>query len=99
MLKMANNKNNGISHDREELLENRIEILQEHIRHLENQLASIKPKEKDRSTVCVLPVTYTPEQEQSPILEIISYSVPNDSNSQLLLVEQTTNPRVYETVV
>ena len=46
----------------------------------------------------MLPVTYTPEQEQSPTLEIISCSPMDETSNQLLLVEQL-NSRVFETNV
>jgi hypothetical protein len=48
----------------------------------------------------VLPVTYTPVDEQSPKFEIVSSSTStmNRSNVPLLLVEQSNN-RLFETVV
>jgi hypothetical protein len=103
----SNSAHEDIRTTREKLLEKRIELLQKRVQELENETyvnpSTIKvngrgkPKE-NRPSVLVLPVTYTPEQERSPILEIVSYSPVNDSNNHLLLVEQS-NTRVYETIV
>ena len=92
---------------REKLLEKRIENLQDCIREMERR-SSINatprlnngktPSEKDKSAVLVLPVTYTPMDEQSPRLEIVSSSRMNRSTMPLILVEQSNN-RHFETVV
>lgn len=92
------NLSNG--NPREKFLEKRIENLQERIRELEAKLRmnfSSKPFEIDPTTntaYLVLPVTYTPEEERSSVLEIVSHP----SDNPLLLVEQS-NARVYETIV
>lgn len=74
---------------REQLLEKRIENLQQRIRELEDQFRI----SSSRNNV-VLPVTYTPEKERTSVLEIVSHP----SDNPLLLVEQS-NARVYETIV
>jgi hypothetical protein len=84
------------------MLKERIEILEERIHQLESEKL-LKSSQKNRTKIhrpsfLVLPVTYTPEQERSPTLEIVSSSPMDDSNNQLLLVEQL-NSRVYETIV
>lgn len=99
---ISNSKHKDIRTSREKLLEKRIEILQKRIQELENPSIS-KLNDRDKSkkinpSFLVLPVTYTPEQERSPTLEIVSYSPMDDSNNQLILVEQS-NSRVYETIV
>lgn len=75
---------------REQLLEKRIEILQERIRQL---------KKKLKSAYLVLPMTYPSEDDddeerRSSVLELVS----SPSDNPLLLVEQS-NARVYETIV
>jgi hypothetical protein len=50
------------------------------------------------SSFLVLPVTYTPDQEQSPKLEITSCTPMDETNTPLLIVEQL-NARVFETNV
>jgi hypothetical protein len=104
---ISNSEHEDIHTPREKLLEKRIEILQERIHELENE-ALINPlmsklndqenSKKTKASFLVLPVTYTPEQERTPTLEIVSYSPLDDSNNQLLLVEKS-NSRVYETIV
>ena len=103
----SNSVHEDIRSPREKILEKRIELLQKRVKDLESETyvnpattkvnGRAKPKE-NKSSLLVLPVTYTPEQERSPILEIVSYSPVDDSNNHLLLVEQT-NARVYETIV
>jgi hypothetical protein len=102
-----NNDHNDIPTLREKILEKRIEILQERIHQLETKifLKSSTPKfdernkiKKNKPSFLVLPVTYTPEQERSPTLEIVSSSPMDDFNNHLLLVEQL-NSRTYETIV
>lgn len=91
---------------REKLLEMRIESLQERIHELERRpplMYSVETDNKNKvetngSSFLVLPVTYTPTQESSPILEIISDSSINQSKIPLLLVEQSKS-NMYETVV
>jgi hypothetical protein len=94
------------SSPREKLLEMRIENLQERIRELEQKSLSRYSSptdgkntiETNRSSFLVLPITYTPSEEPSPILEIVPYSTKNQSKIPLLLVEQSKS-QVYETVV
>ncbi len=91
---------------RERLLEMRIENLQERIHELERRSslrfslqANCKNKiEKNRSSFLVLPITYTPVQESSPKLEIVSNSSKNQPTIPPLLVEQSKD-KMYETVV
>ena len=78
--------------ERENILEKRIETLQKRIFQLETE-RSLKS-----SSFLVLPVTYTPEYEQSPKLEFTSYTPVDERDARLLLVEQS-NPRVFETHV
>jgi len=100
MLAVNNNNNrNGLENPREQILERRITVLRDRIHYLEKKLLSVQSSERSKSPFLVLPVTYTPEPERSTTLEIVSRSPQNDSNSHLLLVEQTTNPRVFETIV
>jgi len=107
MITTNNNNHNDIPTQREKILKERIEILQKRIHQLEseNLSKSLLPKldernrtKKHKPSFLVLPVTYTPEQERSPTLEIVSCSPMDDSSNQLLLVEQL-NSRVYETIV
>jgi len=97
-----NNNHNDIPTQREKMLKERIEILEERIHQLESekllQSSQKNRTKKHKPSFLVLPVTYKPEQERSPTLEIVSSSPMDDSNNQLLLVEQL-NSRVYETIV
>jgi hypothetical protein len=102
---MSRNSHEDVRTSREKILEKRIERLQERIQELENEtfvnpsiLNDQKQLKKNKPSFLVLPVTYTPVQERSPILEIVSYSPMDNSNNQLLLVEQT-NSRLYDTIV
>ncbi len=104
MLTINNNHNRTL---REKILEKRIEILQERIHQLEtekvlklssSQLDNEHKTTKTKPSFLMLPVAYTPEQERSPTLEIVSYSPTDETNDQLLLVEQV-NKRIYETNV
>jgi hypothetical protein len=102
------NHNHNTNHtERENILEKRIETLQERIHQLESEISlkssSRQLEEPDKTNknklpFLRLPVTYTPEQEQSPKLEIVTYSSMNKTNTPLLFVKQL-NARVYETIV
>jgi len=91
---------------REKLLETQIENLQERIRELERRSSLLYSSRKDdknnvetnNSSFLVLPVTYTPTQEPSPILEIVPYSSEDQSKISILLVEQSKSG-MYESVV
>jgi hypothetical protein len=91
---------------REQLLEVRIENLQERIHELERRSslrfslqADCKNKiEKNRSSYLVLPITYTPVEETSPKLEIVPNSPTTERTIPLVFVEKSKE-RVYETVV
>ena len=103
----AKNEHDDIHVRREKQLQRRIEILNKRIHQLETE-KSLQPSaisSDDRSNInknklsfLVLPVTYTPEPEKSPKLEIVSLSPMDETNTPLLLVEQINN-RVYETIV
>jgi hypothetical protein len=54
--------------------------------------------ERANSSFLVLPVTYTPAREPSPKLEIVPYSIKDQSKIPLILVEPSKTP-VYETLV
>ena len=92
---------------REQLLEKRIEILKERIVELEANM-SLRSTEylshpsmatdKSSPSLLVLPITYTPEHDPSPGIDIVSFSSVDENSTPLLLVEQM-NPRVYETIV
>ncbi|CAF5006617.1 unnamed protein product, partial [Rotaria sp. Silwood1] len=93
--------------EREKILEKRVELLQKRIRQLETEISlkslsipsdDTNKMKKNRPSFLVLPVTYTPEPEKSPKLEIVSFSPMDETNTPLLLVEQL-NTRVYETIV
>lgn len=103
-LKIANNNLQG---RREKLLEKRIEQLQNRIHELETEISlKISPaptndrfnKSTKKPSFLVLPVTYTPEPEKSPKVDIVLSSPMDETNTPLLLVEQLNN-KVYETIV
>jgi hypothetical protein len=92
-----------LSTTREQLLEKHIELLNERVHELETNLSlrstrDAEHREQCSSSYMVLPVTFTPERECSPRLEIVSYSPSDDTEAPLLLIEQA-NTRVYETIV
>jgi hypothetical protein len=94
------------SNSREKLLEMHIENLQERIRKLELrsslryslQTGDKNKVETNKASFSVLPVVYTPTQEPSPKLEIVSNLSKDQSNIPVLLVRQSKT-RVYETIV
>ncbi|CAF4269283.1 unnamed protein product [Rotaria socialis] len=92
---------------REKQLQKRIEMLNKRIHQLETERSLQPPAimsddrnnaNKSKLSFLVLPVTYTPEPEKSPKLEIVSLSPMDETNTPLLLVEKMNN-RVYETIV
>ena len=97
---------NARPYTREQLLEKRIVNLKERIRQLETNASSTSRQQSNeemttstpRPSVLVLPVTYTAERDYSPQLEIVSYSPMDDTETPLLVVEQS-NARMYETIV
>ncbi|CAF2443636.1 unnamed protein product [Rotaria sp. Silwood2] len=104
---ITNIRHNHDNTQREKILEKRIEVLQKRIRQLETEISlksssalsdDIKKTKKTRPSFLVLPVTYTPEPEKSPKLEIVSFSPMDETNTPLLLVEQL-NARIYESIV
>ncbi|CAF0764536.1 unnamed protein product [Rotaria sordida] len=104
---VTNNKHNHNNTEREKKLEKHIEILQKRIHQLETEISmksslvlsdDINKRKKNKPSFLVLPVTYTPEPEKSPKLEIISFPPVDETITPLLLVEQL-NKRVYETIV
>ncbi|CAF3686685.1 unnamed protein product [Rotaria socialis] len=94
------------SSPREQLLERRIENLQERIRELERRSASQyslriseeNNEEPTKPSFLVLPVTYIPVREASPKLEIVPCMSKYQSQTPLLLVEKSRN-QIHETVV
>jgi hypothetical protein len=91
---------------REKLLEMRIDKLQERIRELEQISSSKYPlqiedknkAETNKSAFLVLPVIYTPVQDDSPKLEIVPCSSIIESNIPLLYVKRLKD-QVNETVI
>jgi hypothetical protein len=91
---------------REKLLEIRIDKLRERIRELEQISSSQYPlqiedknkPETNKSAFLVLPVTYTPVQDDSPKLEIVPCSSIIESNISLLYVKRLKD-QMNETIV
>ncbi|CAM4766894.1 unnamed protein product [Rotaria magnacalcarata] len=90
----------------EQLLQRRIESLQERIRELERRSSSqyslrINKKnneEPNKPSFFVLPVTYIPIRDASPKLEIVPCMSKYQSQTPLLLDEESKS-QMHETVV
>ncbi|CAF4448524.1 unnamed protein product [Rotaria sp. Silwood2] len=103
---MLTSNQNFQSSLREQLLEKRIENLQERIRELERrssaryslQMNDKNKKKTKESSVLVLPVTYTPIQDDSPKLEIVPFLSKNQPEIPLLIVKKSKT-QVFETIV
>ncbi|CAF3472053.1 unnamed protein product [Rotaria sp. Silwood1] len=98
---LASNQNFKPS-PREQLLEKRIENLQERIRELERRSSanySLQMNEKNNektkeSSFLVLPVTYTPIKDNSPKLEIVPFLSKDQSQIPLLIVKQSKSQTI-----
>ena len=104
---VVNNKHNENYINRGRVLEKHSGTPQKHISEFEthaiSQSSSVllnnrNKTDNNKSSLLVLPITGTPQQEKSPNLEIVSCSTMDETNTPLLFVKQP-DKCVYETVV